>query len=445
MRGWHRKAIFVGATLLAAASIPASAFADEPADWTRYKQDCRRGGGQIADTYNEAMAAGGCHQLSPRPPPRRTDAPAQPPPPPQPTPEELARARALQLKQQAEQADNEGQAAASRGDWDGAIAKYNEALSDDPGNAAILQHLATARNRRADSQLAPQIDEFRRQNRDAEAAAEIDAFRKGDRAGAWSPSTDLLPWIRQDFERQFTILEARRFDAEAELAKIDALAPGVHADMAENQRVIDELAEDSVSDTLDVLQGIFALCGEEVPAPAKQEIDLLLNASQLTAHGSWAMRANPGSERQSAEALSALANFTGMLTVVPPAGVKPETWEALRYSVGDMRKLLKAADGSTHFPTDGPGLTRLLNATDQIIGIAGSLPRVGPAIAGAHAAGHLAPFNLPHALYRLMGDRRELGTASVHIQSARRFWITRIGEIKAQEAPYRASLGIKPD
>jgi hypothetical protein len=435
--------MLAGLALLIAAAAPVVSVAGEPPWWTQEKRDCRSKGGTISEYYNDAAASGGCHPSS-RPSNRAT-------PPAQPSPEVLAREKA---KRDAADADRAGQQAAASGNWSEAVDSFTESLNLNPDDA-VRERLNYARKRLADANLAPQIDQFRRQNHDRNVANRTDAFRDSFRAQAarnrshapvvLSPSQNLEPWTRAAFERQFTILEARRMRAEAELVKIDAARAMIHSAAADNQRMIEELTEDSVSDVLDVLQGILAVTGEQVPAPAKQQIDALLNMAQFSAHGYSAARAEPGSERQSKEALDAIVGLTGALTPVAPRGVTPQQWEALRYCVGDMARLMKSAHGSQSFPADGPRLKRLAQSMDQLVEIAGSLPIVGLPIAGARGAGQLLQLKLSGARLRLMSDRGDLDAARVNVQSAHRFWVTRLGEIKAQEAPYRASLGIKAD
>jgi hypothetical protein len=257
-----------------------------------------------------------------------------------------------------------------------------------------------------------------------------------------SPSQDLQPWTRAAFERELSTLEARRLRAEDELQKVEANKETINEAAAADARIFQELSEDAVCDALDAAKGIFAVVAPEMQVDLKEHIDALLEVASFSAHGMAAARSEPGSERNSKETLDALVSLSGALTVVPPKGVKPEAWEAFRYSVGDMMKVMKPGEEAPNPAESKSRLERLASDMDKMVESAGNLPAVGPVVTGLRSSGQLVDYGYLELLrHRLSHDRDDLQTAGVVSQTARLYWRLRIEEIKAQEAPYLASLG----
>jgi hypothetical protein len=262
---------------------------------------------------------------------------------------------------------------------------------------------------------------------------------------ALNSPANLDPSQRAAIQRQMDILEVRRSQAQRELDRVTSDAASIDAETSDSRRAVQQLSQDSVSDVLDILQGILALSGSEVPSETKAQVDLLLNTAKFSVSSTAAINAPSGSGRKASAALDALTALTGALTAVPPAGVSVQAWEALRYAVGDMARLLRSStDGSVSFPTDANRLWRLASCVDQIVELAGKLPGVGPPISGLHSAGQLLVRTIGPARVRLMSDRKELDTATAISNSAVRYWTTRIAEIEGLEVPYQVDLGQKP-
>ena len=180
--------------------------------------------------------------------------------------------------------------------------------AEDTAEAARLARQQAAAE--ADRAAAKDIAAIRRQNRSDSSVVDMRGLKDSLR----SPSIDLDPWVRAAFERQISILEARRVRAEQALQKQDAVADAIHAEARDSDRALGELSEDTVSDILDVVQGVVAVSGAEIP-PVAQQVDALLGLSKFTADTNWALRAPAGSSRpRSKAALDAVVSLSGALT-----------------------------------------------------------------------------------------------------------------------------------
>lgn len=252
-----------------------------------------------------------------------------------------------------------------------------------------------------------------------------------------SPSQNLTPETRDFYQRQVAVLEAKRQRAQKELDKINSSREAIAQAAGYNERVIRDLTADSVSHALNVVEGILLVYGGAIPAETMEKIKAAISASKATAYGMATAASEPDSERQ---AMKLLETLNAMKNLVPATvvGMDAGEWAAIKKATDTFPKMISISERIVNAPRDQTLWTALAASFDDIIDVAGSLPVAGAPIKAAHSSALLLDSGV--SLWYLRHDRYDLREASAGSQTARRYWVTRIGEIEQLQDVYKASL-----
>ena len=252
-----------------------------------------------------------------------------------------------------------------------------------------------------------------------------------------SPSQNLTPETRKFYEHQLAFLEAKRRRAQKELDKINSSREAIAQAAGENEKIIRDLTIDSVSHALNVMEGVLLVYGGAIPAETMEKIQTTINASKLTAYGIATATSQRDSERQ---ALKLLETLNAMKNLFPAtmAGMDAEEWAAIKKATDTFPKMISISERIVKAPNDHALWLALEASVDDMIDIAGSLPAVGAPVKSVHSAALLVDSGV--SLWYLRHDRYDLVEAGAGNQTARRYWVTRIGEIEQLQSVYKASL-----
>jgi hypothetical protein len=252
-----------------------------------------------------------------------------------------------------------------------------------------------------------------------------------------SPSQNLTPETRDFYQRQVAMLEERRQRAQRELAKVNASREAIDQAAIYNGRVIRDLTADSVSHSLNVLEGILLVYGGAIPAESMEKIKAAISTAKVMAYGMATASSEPESDRQ---ALKLLETLNAMKNLVPASvvGIDPQEWAAIRKATDTFPKMISISVRIANTPSDKSLWSALAASVDDMIDIAGSLPVVGAPIKATHSAALLLDSGV--SLWYLKHDNYDLREASAGSQTARRYWVTRLGEIDQLQSVYKTTL-----
>lgn len=252
-----------------------------------------------------------------------------------------------------------------------------------------------------------------------------------------SPSQNLAPETRDFFERQVAILEAKRQRAQKELDNINASREVIDQAAIFNGRVIRDLTADSVSHSLNVLEGILLVYGGAIPAESMEKIKAAISTAKVAAYGMATAFSEPDSDRQ---ALKLLETLNAMKNLLPASvvGIDAQEWAAIKRAMDTFPKMISISQRIVNTPSDKSLWSALAASVDDMIDIVGTLPVAGAPIKAAHSAALLLDSGV--SLWYLRHDNYDLREASAGSQTARRYWITRLGEIDQLQTIYKASL-----
>ena len=252
-----------------------------------------------------------------------------------------------------------------------------------------------------------------------------------------SPSQNLAPETRDFFERQVAMLEAKRHRAQKELDKINASREVIDQAAIYNGRVIRDLTADSVSHSLNVLEGILLVYGGAIPAESMEKIKAAISTAKVTAYSMATALSEPDSDRQ---AFKLLETLNAMKNLLPASvvGIDAQEWAAIKRATDTFPKMISISQRIVNTPSDKNLWSALAASVDDMIDIVGSLPVAGAPIKAAHSAALLLDSGV--SLWYLRHDNYDLREASAGSQTARRYWMTRLGEIDQLQTIYKASL-----
>jgi hypothetical protein len=252
-----------------------------------------------------------------------------------------------------------------------------------------------------------------------------------------SPSQALAPETRQFYESQVAILEAKRQKAQTELDKINRSRAEINEAAAYNGMVIHDLTSDSLSHALSVLAGLLYLGEGTIPTETMEKIKAVLSTARVAANGMASATSEPDSERH---ALKLLDTVNSLKNLIPATtiGTDPEEWDSIKKATDTFPKLISISERIVNNPHDKSLWTAMAASMDDFIDLAGSLPEVGAPIKTAHSVALL--IDTAGSLWYLRHDRYDLREASVGSQTAKRYWVTRLGEIGELENVYKTSL-----
>lgn len=248
---------------------------------------------------------------------------------------------------------------------------------------------------------------------------------------------NLDPDTRDFFERQVALLEVKRKRARRELDKINSARETIDQAAIYNGTVIRDLTADSISHSLNVLEGILLVYGGNIPAATLDKIKATISAAKVTAYAMATAGSEPDSERQGQKLLETL---NAMKNLVPASvvGMDAEEWEAIKKATDTFPKMISISERIVNRPGDASLWSALAASIDDFIDIAGSLPVVGAPIKATHSSALLLDSGV--SLWYLKHDNYDLRQASAENQTARRYWVTRLGEIDDLQRIYKASL-----
>jgi hypothetical protein len=252
-----------------------------------------------------------------------------------------------------------------------------------------------------------------------------------------SPSQNLTPETRDFYQRQVAMLDARRQRAQAELDKINSAGATIDQAAIYNGRIIRDLTADSVSHSLNVMEGILLVYGGAIPAETLEKIKAAISTAKVMAYGMATAASEPDSERQAQKLLETL---NAMKNLIPASvvGVDPQEWAAIKKATDTFPKMISISQRIVNSPGDKGLWSALAASVDDFIDIAGSLPLAGTPIKATHSAALLLDSGV--SLWYLRHDNYDLRQASAGNQTARRYWVTRIGEIDQLQTVYKTSL-----
>lgn len=252
-----------------------------------------------------------------------------------------------------------------------------------------------------------------------------------------SPSQNLTPETLDFYERQVAMLEAKRQRAQQELDKINSSREAIDQAANLNGRIISDLTIDSISHSLNVLNGLLLVYGKAIPAKAMGEIEASISALKFMTYGMATATSDADSQRQEEKlkkALNALKNTLPASVM----GIDPHEWAAIKKATDAIPAMMNILERIRNKPGDKNLWNALAASVDDIIEVAGSLPLAGNAIKAEHSAAMLLDSGI--SLWYLAHDRNDLRAAGAGSQTAKRYWLTRIGEIDQLQSVYKASL-----
>jgi len=252
-----------------------------------------------------------------------------------------------------------------------------------------------------------------------------------------SPSRNLTPETRDFYQRRVAMLEARRQRAQAELNRINSARETIDQAAIYNGRIIRDLTADSVSHSLNVLEGILLVYGGAVPAETLEKIKAGISTAKVMAYGMATAASEPESGRQTQKLLETI-NALKNLIPASVVGMDPQEWAAIRKATDTIPKMISISERIVNTPGDKGLWSALAASVDDFIDIAGSLPLVGAPIKATHSAALLLDSGV--SLWYLKHDNYDLREASAGNQTARRYWVTRLGEIDQLQTVYKTSL-----
>jgi hypothetical protein len=197
------------------------------------------------------------------------------------------------------------------------------------------------------------------------------------------------------------------------------------------------LTADSVSHSLNVLEGILLVYGGAIPAESMEKIKAAISTAKVAAYGMATAYSEPDSDRQ---ALKLLETLNAMKNLLPASvvGIDAQEWAAIKRAMDTFPKMISISQRIVNTPSDKSLWSALAASVDDIIDIVGTLPVAGAPIKAAHSAALLLDSGV--SLWYLRHDNYDLREASAGSQTARRYWITRLGEIDQLQTIYKASL-----
>lgn len=275
-----------------------------------------------------------------------------------------------------------------------------------------------------------------------EGRARLDARRKAlGIVLVVSPSQNLTPETWDFYKRQVAMLEAKRQRALQELDKINSSREAIDQAANLNGRIISDLTIDSISHSLNVLNGLLLVYGKAIPAETMGEIEAAISTLKFMAYGMATATSDADSQRQEEKlkkALNALKNILPASVV----GIDPQEWAAIKKATDAIPAMMNILERIRNNPGDKSLWSALAAYVDNFIEVAGSLPLVGPLVGTAIKAPQSAAMLLDSgvSLWFLGHDRNDLRAAGAGSQTAKRYWLTRIGEIDQLQSVYKASL-----
>lgn len=252
-----------------------------------------------------------------------------------------------------------------------------------------------------------------------------------------SPSQNLTPETRDFYARQVAMLETKRQRAQQELDKINSLRVAIDQAANLNGRIISDLTIDSISHSLNVLNGILLVYGKAIPAETMGEIKAAISTLKFMAYGMATATSDSNSLRQEEKmkkALNALKNILPASVV----GIDPQEWAAIKKATDAIPAMKDIVERIRNNPGDKSLWGALAAHVDSVIEVAASLPLVGADIKAEHSAAMLLDTGV--SLWYLKHDRNDLRDAGTGSQTAYRYWVTRIGQIDQLQSVYKASL-----
>jgi hypothetical protein len=252
-----------------------------------------------------------------------------------------------------------------------------------------------------------------------------------------SPSKDITSETRDFYQRQLARLDAKVLNARRELDRINSSRELINQGAIYNGQVIDDLTTDCLSHSLNVLEGILYVYGGKLPAGTLEKVKAAISTAKLVAYGDAAATAAPQSERQRQKMLETL---NAMKNVLPTnvVGTDPREWAAIKKATDTLPKMVSISERIANTPGDRSLWAALGESLDDFIGIAGSLPLLGTPIKTMNSTAMLIDSGV--SLWYLKHDNYDLREASAGNQTARRYWVTRLGEIEQLRSVYKASL-----
>ena len=168
-------------------------------------------------------------------------------------------------------------------------------------------------------------DEWRSLSPEAVAAlskqdrAKLDARRKAlGIVLVVSPSRNLDPETRDLYERQVAALEAKRQRAQRELDRINRSRETTEQAAIANGQVIRDLTADSISHSLNVMEGLLFVYEGAIPSGSLEKIKAALNAAKVIANGMAFAGSESNSDRQGQKLLETL---NAMKNLIPANAV----------------------------------------------------------------------------------------------------------------------------
>jgi hypothetical protein len=252
-----------------------------------------------------------------------------------------------------------------------------------------------------------------------------------------SPSQALTPETRDFYQRQVALLESKRLRAQRELRRISGSRQLINQGAIYNGQVINDLTTDCLSHSLNVLDGIIYVYGGKVPAETLEKIKAAISTAKVVAYAEATATSEPDSERQRQKLLETL---NAMKALIPASvvGMDPQEWAAIKKATDTFPRMINISERVVNAPGDKSLWVALAESLDDFIGIASSLPMVGTPIKAMNSAATLVDSGV--SLWYLKHDNYDLREASIGNQTARRYWVTRLGEIEQLQSLYKASL-----
>jgi hypothetical protein len=241
-----------------------------------------------------------------------------------------------------------------------------------------------------------------------------------------SPSQNLTPETRDFYQRQVAMLDARRQRAQAELDKINSARATIDQAAIYNGRIIRDLTADSVSHSLNVMEGILLVYGGAIPAETLEKIKAAISTAKVMAYGMATAASEPDSERQAQKLLETL---NAMKNLIPASvvGINPQEWAAIK-ATDTFPKMISISQRIVNSPGDKGLWSALAASVDDFIDIAGSLPLAGTPIKATHSAALLLDSGV--SLWYLRHDNYDLRQASAGNQiHLNREWYRRSGQL----------------
>lgn len=256
-----------------------------------------------------------------------------------------------------------------------------------------------------------------------------------------SPSQNLTSDTRDFFERQVAMLDIKRQRAQQELAKVKSIGQSINQAANLNGRIISDLTIDSISHSLNVLNGLLLVYGKPIPAETKRAIEATISTLKFMTYSMATATAEADSPRQE-EKLKKTLNALKNLLPASVVGINPQEWAAIKKATDAIPAMMNLLERIRNNPGDKNLWGELAANVDSVVEIAGSLPLAGPLAGTAIKAEHSAAMLLDTgvSLWLLSHDRNDLRTAGSGNQTAKLYWLARIGEIDQLLTVYKTSL-----